>query len=322
VSGFPPVCCPRCRTVLDPSGGDADAARCTACGLAFAAYHGVPLLADGVLERETEARQKEIYDAYATQRHRGWRLGRGPDLSLTYWSHCRRIAALAFPPGSVVLDVGALDGRRLFEIAATFDVLGVGVDLSTRAVRAAREARHPRLRFHAASAEALPLADASLDVAIAMDVLEHVPHPQTVVREVGRCLKPGGRFLAHVPVTDNAGSLDAWMAGNRPREWADRMRAVGHDYTRMPSSGDLRSWFGEAGFVDVRVARFNAWHQNRFDYYKLHRVLNTLFFVWRLPVPVYHHALIHLTKVWYLLDRARLRRGIGGSVYVMGRIRG
>ena len=117
MSGFPAVCCPRCRAILDPEGGEGDVERCAACALAFPAHHSVRLLADGVLERETEAWQKEIYDAYAPQRHGGWGLGRGPDLTLTYWSHCRRIAALAPAAGEVVLDLGALDGRRLFEIA-------------------------------------------------------------------------------------------------------------------------------------------------------------------------------------------------------------
>lgn len=314
------VCCPRCRAILDPEGGEGDVERCAACALAFPAHHGVRLLADGVLERETEVWQKEIYDAYAPQRHGGWGLGRGPDLTLTYWSHCRRIAALTPAAGEVVLDVGALDGRRLFEIAATHDVLGVGVDLSTRAVHAAREARHPRLRFHAASAEALPLADASVDIAIAMDVLEHTAHPDRVVREIRRCLRPGGRFLAHLPVTDNAGSLDAWMAEHRPAFWTERVRAVGHDYTRMPTAAAARGWLEDAGIAGVRLDRFNAWHQSRFDYYAVHRVLNTLFFVWQLPMRLYHDLLAHATRLWYLLDVPRLRRGVGGSVYVSGRV--
>jgi len=154
-----------------------------------------------------------------------------------------------------------------------------------------------------------------------MDVLEHTADAAPgIVREVFRCLKPGGRFLAHVPVTDNAGSLDAWMAARRPEVWEARTAEVGHDYGRMPSAADLRRWFENAGFTQVRLRRFNAWHQNRFDYYRVHRVLNTLFFKWRLPIALYHDALIHFTKLWYLLDGPRLRRGIGGSVYVTGSV--
>jgi len=320
VSGWPALVCPRCRTVMDVAGEEADVASCAGCGLAFPAIAGVRLLVDAASLGATEAWQKGIYDALAHQAYGGWKLGRAPDITLTYWSHCRHIADLRPRGGETVLDVGCLDGGRLFEILATFDVAGVGVDLSTAAVAAARTAHHPRARFHAASAEALPLAGKSCDVALAMDVLEHTGDPAAAVREVRRCLRPGGRLLAHLPVTDNAGSYDAWMAAYRPVEWETRTRAVGHDYATMPRATDARRWLEGAGFADVQVERFNAWHQNRFDYHRVHRVLNTLFFVLPLPMALYHDLLVHAAKLWYHLDRSRLARGVGGSVYVTGRV--
>ncbi len=316
MNAFPPLVCPHCRTVLDPAGAETVAERCGRCGARFPLAHGVRALMPEPDAGTMEDWQKGIYDAYPTGDYGGWALGRAPDLTLTYWSHCRRIAALRPAPGSVVLDVGCLAGRKLFEIAAAYDVVGIGVDLSTAAIHAARERAHPRLRFHAARADALPLPSGSVDLAISMDVLEHTPSAAAVVREVRRCLKPGGRFLVHVPVTDNAGSLDAWMAAHRPDDWSARMREAGHDYSRMPASTDLRAWFEAAGFEQVRVTRFNAWHQNRFDYYRVHRVLNTIFFRWHVPMALYHDLLSRFTRVWYWLDRPRLTRGIGGSVYV------
>jgi SAM-dependent methyltransferase len=320
VKAFPPLVCPHCRSVLDAAGAETAAERCPECGADFPLVHGVRALMSQPAAGTMEEWQKGIYDAFDTGSYGGWALGRAPDITLTYWSHCRRIAALRPRPGDVLLDVGCLSGRRLFEIAAAHDVLGVGVDLSTAAIHAARSRPHPSLRFHAARADALPLLSGSVDLAISMDVLEHTSSAAAVVREVRRCLRPGGRFLVHAPVTDNAGSLDAWMAVNRPGHWDARMREAGHDYARMPSSADLRGWFEAAGFEQVRVERFNAWHQNRFDYYRVHRVLNTLFFKWRVPMALYHHLLVHFARLWYLLDDARLRRGIGGSVYVTGSV--
>ena len=317
---FPPLVCPRCRAVLDVAGAETSVERCEACGTRFPLVHGVRALMPEPDTGTMEEWQKGIYDAYPTGDYGGWALGRAPDLTLTYWSHCRRIAALRPAPGSVVLDVGCLAGRKLLEVAAAFEVRGIGVDLSTAAIRAARQRGHPKLRFHAARADALPLPDGCVDLAISMDVLEHTPSAAAVVREVRRCLKPGGRFLVHVPVTDNAGSLDAWMAAHRPDEWARRMGEAGHDYARMPAAADLRRWFEAAGFDRIRVTRFNAWHQNWFDYYRVHRVLNTLFFKWHLPMALYHDGLAHLTRGWYRLDVPRLRRGIGGSVYVTGSV--
>ncbi|HEY5109803.1 MAG TPA: methyltransferase domain-containing protein [Acidimicrobiales bacterium] len=45
----------------------------------------------------------------------------------------------------------------------------------------------------------LPLADDSVDMLITLEMLEHVPDPPAVVRELARVLKPGGTVLLSVP---------------------------------------------------------------------------------------------------------------------------
>lgn len=45
------------------------------------------------------------------------------------------------------------------------------------------------------SAEALPFEDASFDVVLCSQVLEHVEHPQRVIAEARRLLRPGGVML-------------------------------------------------------------------------------------------------------------------------------
>lgn len=48
------------------------------------------------------------------------------------------------------------------------------------------------IEFRAGTAEALPYADASVDVCLAPELLEHVPNWQVCLREFARILKPGG----------------------------------------------------------------------------------------------------------------------------------
>ncbi len=48
-------------------------------------------------------------------------------------------------------------------------------------------------------AEPLPLADASFETVILSDVLEHVPDPALLWREIARVLAPGGRIVMNVP---------------------------------------------------------------------------------------------------------------------------
>ncbi len=55
------------------------------------------------------------------------------------------------------------------------------------------------LRRAGASAEAVPLADASLDGILCSQVLSQVRRPDRVMSEVARLLKPGGRAIVSVP---------------------------------------------------------------------------------------------------------------------------
>jgi SAM-dependent methyltransferase len=50
----------------------------------------------------------------------------------------------------------------------------------------------------------LPYADASIDVALVFDVLEHVERPEVMLGEIKRILRPGGRLLAFVPIEGEA----------------------------------------------------------------------------------------------------------------------
>jgi SAM-dependent methyltransferase len=45
----------------------------------------------------------------------------------------------------------------------------------------------------------LPLPDAAFDTVILSDVLEHVPEPRHLWREIARVLRPGGHLLLNVP---------------------------------------------------------------------------------------------------------------------------
>jgi len=59
-------------------------------------------------------------------------------------------------------------------------------------------------RYHAepdilGSAEALPLAENSVDVAVCLEVMEHLPDPVAAAGEIARVLRPGGRAVVSVP---------------------------------------------------------------------------------------------------------------------------
>jgi SAM-dependent methyltransferase len=53
---------------------------------------------------------------------------------------------------------------------------------------------NPRADVHG-TIDAIPIGDASFDVVLCLQVLEHVPDPGAAVRELRRVVRPGGRVL-------------------------------------------------------------------------------------------------------------------------------
>jgi len=77
------------------------------------------------------------------------------------------------------------------------------VDLSANALKQAEAVlkQHAgRVTFHAGDVGALPVSAESADWVSMNAALHHIPHPENVLGEVDRVLKPGGRFcLGHEP---------------------------------------------------------------------------------------------------------------------------
>jgi SAM-dependent methyltransferase len=115
---------------------------------------------------------------------------------------------LALRDGDALLDVGCGEGRHTLSAWLEAAVDAVGIDLSERDLATAEarrrefEDRAPagsRARFLRASALEMPFEDASFDVVVCSEVLEHIHDFRGVLREIERVLRPGGRFVASVP---------------------------------------------------------------------------------------------------------------------------
>lgn len=101
-----------------------------------------------------------------------------------------------------VLDIACGMGYGSAALAAVADHV-VGVDLSPDAVAAAHAA-YPaeNLRFLAAPAQAIPLEDASFDLIVAFEVIEHLADWPALLAEARRLLAPGGQFIVSTPNKD------------------------------------------------------------------------------------------------------------------------
>lgn len=90
-----------------------------------------------------------------------------------------RILARYYQPGMTLLDVGCGCGHYLLSLRSRLDasIEYRGVDKTKHYLELARRAFPGEDRFHVAEAEALPLADRSVDLVICMNVLPNVPPP-------------------------------------------------------------------------------------------------------------------------------------------------
>ncbi len=107
---------------------------------------------------------------------------------------------ISVPAGRDWLDVGCGTGaltRTILSQAQPARILGI--DPSEAFVNFARQnIDDPRVQFEVGGAQALPVEDASFDVAAAGLVLNFVPDPAAALAEIKRAVRPGGRMGAYV----------------------------------------------------------------------------------------------------------------------------
>ncbi|HLW13112.1 MAG TPA: class I SAM-dependent methyltransferase [Casimicrobiaceae bacterium] len=119
------------------------------------------------------------------------------------YEHCHRYAfARRFVAGRRVLDAACGEGYGSALLAEAADtVIGVDIDAQVVAKAAATYGKSGKLSFEAASVNRLPLTDASVDVVVSFETIEHlkaVDQPP-MLAEFARVLAPGGILILSSP---------------------------------------------------------------------------------------------------------------------------
>jgi O-antigen biosynthesis protein len=117
-----------------------------------------------------------------------------------YYEHVHRYALAArFCKGGRVVDIASGEGYGS-ALLAQYSASVTGIDISADAIEHARKVYYrSNLRFLQASTDEIPVADASTDVVVSFETIEHVADHQRMLREIRRILKPEGRLVISSP---------------------------------------------------------------------------------------------------------------------------
>jgi SAM-dependent methyltransferase len=161
-----------------------------------------------------------------------------------WWYRGRRkvldgaIAALGLPENARILDAGCGSGRNMVELARFGTV--TGVELSDTSVALAR-ARNAGEVVEGSVLE-MPFAEDSFDLAVSLDVIEHLEDDLGALRELRRTIAPGGLLLVTVPAYQ-------WLWSGH-----DEINHHHRRYTRRT----LQRVAEQAGWQQARTTYFNS----------------------------------------------------------------
>ncbi|MEN9258432.1 MAG: bifunctional 2-polyprenyl-6-hydroxyphenol methylase/3-demethylubiquinol 3-O-methyltransferase UbiG [Gloeomargarita sp. SRBZ-1_bins_9] len=159
--------------------------------------------------------------------------------------------------GVRVLDVGC-GGGLTCEFLAQRGAIVSGVDPSDPSIAIAREhARHQGLAidYRVGGGEDLPYPDATFQVVVCVDVLEHVQDVAQVVRECSRVLQPGGLFFFDtINRTWESQVVMIWLLEDVLRQIPQGI----HDWGKFITPDELTRFLQQAGFQNILYRGFDV----------------------------------------------------------------
>lgn len=162
----------------------------------------------------------------------------------------REITSLGLSENAAILDVGTSTGTNLRMLRDLGFQRVTGLDLSPEAIRLC--AAKGLGRIHCGDVSALPFEEASFDLVLATDILEHVEDDALALTQIARVLKQGGRTLVTVPAFESLWGLQDKVAHHFRRY---RMSQV----KKLISQAGLRPsrcfYFNFLLFVPIWIAR-------------------------------------------------------------------
>jgi 2-polyprenyl-3-methyl-5-hydroxy-6-metoxy-1,4-benzoquinol methylase len=209
-----------------------------------------------------EEQSGDFYTAYyATRNIAGSDTTGGSGRRSRYWRVVRQVPALS-TPSRTVIDFGSGEGGLCHELAQAGWEDVFGVDVSRARVARARRS-FPSIRFYDRPLPQTDIRPGSADLCVMDNVIEHLTEPRTVLEELRRYIKPGGKIVV---ITPNMESGTFRLLGKR---WTPELAPHAHIFLFTP--GSLARVVTDGGFAVQTVGTFHE------DPYSVRRWTRRLF---------------------------------------------
>lgn len=159
------------------------------------------------------------------------------------------LAIASIRPGETVIDLGSGAGFDCFLAARRLAGSGrvIGIDMTPAMIVKARanaaKSGYRNVEFRLGEIEALPVADATVDLILSNCVINLSPEKLRVFEEAFRVLKPGGRLaIADIVATRPV-----------PDELRTKLESIGACVGGAALADDLRGMLVSAGFSKVEI---------------------------------------------------------------------
>ena len=169
----------------------------------------------------------------------------------------RAISQILPAPGHRVLDLGCGRGILLDRLATSFRTRGFGIDISRGTLRGLQSESLHSHQIACSEGENLPFRDGSFDLAVSLDVLEHVEAPEQVLAEMLRVLKPGGVVLCYAISRKNGLTFNWFLTKALGLLGVDHWAWNGHAPDRLVDPVRTRAYLEHSG---CEVHYFRPFH--------------------------------------------------------------
>jgi len=210
-----------------------------------------------LLPRPSAVAQAQIHDNSEYFEHPYFKLRRS--MTRRHYQRCRDVferlstgVSIEALRGCRLLDIGCDTGNFLKAAQDQFGIIPVGVDVAQRAIEIAASRG---IEAYPAGIEEAASALADFPVITAIDLIEHVPAPEALLRSVRTRVRPGGLIYLETPNICSAifrfGQILSKLTGGRPHSLLERLFPPQH--VQYFTTGSLGLLAKNAGFEIVRI---------------------------------------------------------------------